>query len=333
MIPLFASIGLATTLLASSIAGAPRVNPEPELGLVRWGRDLDQAFAASRTSGRPVLALFDEVPGCATCRGFGQEVLSHPLLAEAIEHEFVPLFVANCRPGRDAEVLARFDEPTWNNPVVRFLDARGHDVIARVDDVYSAHEIAARLVSALQAAGRPVPAYLALTLEETQLAHRRTATFDMSCYWEGEAKLGTLPGVLDVRAVNTDAGEGVRVTYDESRVAYDQLLRAAKQQACALHRGDATAGHALTGNDHLHALAASPLRWLPLTPMQAMRVNSALAAGRDGLEFLSPRQRELAERASTLAPATARRLAGLARPDDVDALVAYERRLRTALGE
>jgi hypothetical protein len=329
----FAPALLASALLATVVTGAPRPNPEPELGLVRWGRGFEEALAASRSSGRPVVVLFDEVPGCATCRGFGQEVLSHPLLAEAIETEFVPLFVANCRPGRDAELLARFGEPAWNNPVLRFLDANGHDVIKRADELYSAHEIAVRLAEALRAAGRPVPAYLALAVEETQTAHRREATFQMGCFWEGEANLGALPGVLDVRAVNTPGGEGVRVTYDESRLTQEQLVRAAHQRECALRAGGAAAEHTAGGSDHLHALAASPLRWLPLTPMQAMRVNAALAAGGDGVEFLSPRQRELAQRTTALAPSASRKLAGLTRPDDVDGLVAYERRLRMALGE
>ena len=323
---------LAGALLAGVVPGAPHPNPEPELGLVHWGRDLDQALATSRATNRPVLVLFDEVPGCSTCRGFGLQVLSHPLIAEAIDSEFVPLFVANCRPGRDAELLARFGEPAWNNPVVRFLDAHGHDIVGREDELYTAHEIALRLEVALHAAGRPVPAYLALAAEETQTAHRREATFGMSCFWEGEAKLGALPGVLDVHAVDTGAGEGVRVVYDESRLSHDQLVRAARQQQCAVKDGADVGMRTAAGNDHLHALATSSLRWLPLTPMQAMRVNAVLAAGRDGLEFLSPRQRELAARAAALAPDVSRKLAAFSRPDEVDGLVDYERRLRAALG-
>lgn len=34
-----------------------------ELGLVRWGRDLDAAQRNSATSGKPILLLFQEVPG------------------------------------------------------------------------------------------------------------------------------------------------------------------------------------------------------------------------------------------------------------------------------
>jgi len=190
------ALALAAAISTVALPSGAATGSDPELGIVRWGRDLDAALEGSRASGRPVLVLFDEVPGCATCVGFGQQVLSHPLLSEAIETEFVPLFVANNRPGRDAELLARFGEPAWNNPVMRFLDARGRDVLERRDDLYSAHEIAERLTAALRATGRPVPGYLALAAEETQQAHRQAATFVMGCFWEGEATLGAVPGVL-----------------------------------------------------------------------------------------------------------------------------------------
>ena len=290
---------LAAAVSAAAIPARAATNPEPELGLVRWGRDLEQALASARAGGKPVLVLFDEVPGCATCVGFGQQVLSHPLLAEAIETEFVPLFVANGRPGRDAELLARFGEPAWNNPVVRFLDARGRDLLERRDGLYSAHEIAQRLTAALRAAGRPVPGYLALAEEETQQAHRRAATFVMGCYWDGEARLGSLPGVLDVRAVHLDPGEGVRVEYDESRLSLAELRRAAEARHCTLHSGASGREREAGGADHLHSLARSPLRKLDLTPMQAMRVNTALALGVDPSEWLTPGQR--AQVASTAA--------------------------------
>ena len=61
-----------------------------EVGEVRWGRDFEAARRSSVGSGKPILTLFQEVPGCAGCQRFGREVLSHPLLVEAIETEFVP---------------------------------------------------------------------------------------------------------------------------------------------------------------------------------------------------------------------------------------------------
>ncbi len=295
---------LAALWLAAPAPTSPHHDREPELGTVHWGRDLEDAFASSRHSGRPVLVLFDEVPGCATCRGFGQDVLSHPLLSEAIECEFAPVFVANNRAGRDAAVLTRFGEPAWNNPVVRLLDAHGQDLIPRADGLYSAHEIAGRLVAALRAAGRPVPGYLTLAHEESQLAHRREATFAMNCFWEGEARLGAWSGVLDVQAVHTAGGEGVRVVYDESRLSREALVRAAQQQACSVHTGDERGVQSAAGSDHRHALARSPLARLALTPMQAMRVNAALAQGGDGLEWLTPSQRSRALELTTGARAS-----------------------------
>ena len=110
-------------------AGSP--TQAEEAGVVSWGRDLDTALAASRTSGRPVLALFQEIPGCAGCKQFGRDVLSNPLLVEAIETQFTPLLIHNNKPGRDAEVLKRFGEPAWNYQVVRFLDPAGKDIIPR----------------------------------------------------------------------------------------------------------------------------------------------------------------------------------------------------------
>lgn len=47
---------------ASSTA-RPRVNQAEELGQVNWGRDLDDAKAKSAASGKPILVLFQEVPG------------------------------------------------------------------------------------------------------------------------------------------------------------------------------------------------------------------------------------------------------------------------------
>jgi phosphoglycerate dehydrogenase-like enzyme len=76
------------------------------------------------------------------------------------------VLVYNNRPGRDAELLAHYREPAWNNPVLRFLDADGRDLLPRRDGVYGAGEIAARLAGALEAAHARVPGYLALVRDE-----------------------------------------------------------------------------------------------------------------------------------------------------------------------
>ena len=68
-----------------------------EAGIVNWGRDLDVALNKSVETGKPVFVLFQEIPGCAGCKKFGREVLSNPLLAEAIGDSFLPVLVYNNR--------------------------------------------------------------------------------------------------------------------------------------------------------------------------------------------------------------------------------------------
>lgn len=70
---------------------------------------------------------------------------------------FVPIAIFNNLTGKDAEVLRQFKEPAWNNPVVRFVDADGKDLIPRKDGVYSKDGLLNRMTRALSAAGQPIP--------------------------------------------------------------------------------------------------------------------------------------------------------------------------------
>jgi hypothetical protein len=49
--------------LLSCIPGADEGAGPVELGAVAWERDHDAAFARARSSGRPLLLLFQEIPG------------------------------------------------------------------------------------------------------------------------------------------------------------------------------------------------------------------------------------------------------------------------------
>jgi hypothetical protein len=110
---------------------------------------------------------------------FGRQVLSHPLLVEAIETLFTPVAIYNNVKGRDAVILKRYEEPSWNNPVVRFVDAKGVDLIPRRDRVWSPSGIAARMAEALAAAKRTVPEYLRLLALPTEKKFLRKASFAM----------------------------------------------------------------------------------------------------------------------------------------------------------
>ena len=62
---------LWTTLSLSAMTGG---QPE-ELGNVQWNRKMENAVALSKQSGKPILILFQEVPGCMTCRNYGNFVM------------------------------------------------------------------------------------------------------------------------------------------------------------------------------------------------------------------------------------------------------------------
>ena len=132
-----------------------------EVGDVRWGRNFDGALKNSAETGKPVLVLFQEVPGCAGCRKFGREVLTNPAIVKAIENEFIPMLVYNNRTsGMDWELLTLYEEPAWNFQVIRFLNGAGNEVIPRKDRIWTTRGVASRMMEALTAANRPVPEYL-----------------------------------------------------------------------------------------------------------------------------------------------------------------------------
>ena len=98
-------------------------------------------------------------------------------MVEAIEDQFIPLLVYNNK-AVDAALLVSFDEPSWNNPVVRFLDSAGQDLIPRRDGIWNTAPLARRMIASLQAAGKEVPPYLNYVADGWQDKYRR-ASFAM----------------------------------------------------------------------------------------------------------------------------------------------------------
>jgi len=312
---------LTSTLLMAAPAFAGQTDADKsdtprELGAVHWRRGFDAAQAAARTEGKPLLILFDEVPGCSNCTGYGDAVLSHPLIVEAIESNFVPVAVYNNVKGDDERVLRAFNEPAWNNPVVRIVAADRAELAPRVNFDSGLSGLSAALVAALDKAKRPVPAYLTLLSEEAAARGRgaQRAVFTMLCFWEGEARLGGLPGVIETRPGFVKGEEAVEVWFDSTRVSYSDLVRAASKMQCAKHVftqsddqqstaarevGDAAvrcADALRPDQEPKYFLAATPLKYLPMTATQACRVNSAIRENQDPSKYLSPRQVEVLER-------------------------------------
>lgn len=204
-------------------------NAQPELGQVDWLRNYQQAQEMARNSGKPMLVLFQEVPGCEGCVNFGQEVLTEPLIVDAIENEFIPLAIFNNQGGHDREILEHFKEPAWNFQVMRFLDEQGNDIIPRKDKVWTIPETISRIKSALMAYGKSYPLYLD-TIADSKLL---TAAFSMYCFWDGEAKLGAIEGVTETESGWLNRHEVVKLKYDPSKISWEELVKKAAELNCA----------------------------------------------------------------------------------------------------
>ncbi len=312
MNPILRVVFLSTVVVAEVCRTTATAAPA-ELGRVRWERSLDAGLQRAASSDKPVFLLFQEVPGCATCVGFGKSVLSEPLYVEAIESEFVPVAIFNNRGGADAEALKRYGEPAWNNPVVRFVDGAGVDLIARRDRVWSPLGIGQRMIAALEAAQRPVPTYLRVAVDAAALRSSGIATFSMPCFWRGEACLGGIESVVATRAGWLGGREVVEVRFDARSTDYASLLRQVAATDCvdgvfahgAVQEESAVAvfgrarvtqspGYARDAapRDQKYYLRRSSLRELDVGPTQGARLNAAIAARTSPERWLSPRQIE-----------------------------------------
>jgi len=271
------------SLFTNSITGNP-----VELGDVHWLRSMDEAQMRSKAENKPILILFQEIPGCITCRTYGSEVLTHPLIVESIETYFIPLAIYNNKQGADAEILRRFNEPAWNNPVVRIVNSTGQDLATRLNGNYSAHGLSAMMTNVLIKNHGKAPAYLQLLADELVAKQRgtATATYTMYCFWSGEALFGAVNGVVSTSAGFQEGKEAVKVEYDPVVVSKSQLDKIAQQSTCKAVSG----GSFRPDSTPKYYLTNSKYKNIPMTEIQKCRVNSALAEGQNADAFLSPLQ-------------------------------------------
>lgn len=230
------------------------------------------------------------------------------MLVEAIENAFVPLLIHNNRPGKDAQVLKRFGEPSWNYQVVRFLTPSGKDLIPRKDRVWTSAPLIRRMIEALKAGKQPIPGYLQALAEASRPPTMNAqVALAMHCFWTGELKLGQMDGVLLTEAGWIDGHEVTLVTYDPKRLTLGNLVRQAASVGCAhkvfLERkasGVKGAQIVRFAKDYRKARASDQGRQmqgtaftkLDLLPTQATKVNAwARVDPKKALECLSPAQK------------------------------------------
>ncbi|MBK8700728.1 MAG: thioredoxin family protein [Saprospiraceae bacterium] len=281
------------------------VNQPIELGRVHWIRNLDEGLSKSAKLHKPVFLLFQEVPGCSTCRNFGSNVLDHPLIAEAIEDHFIPVAIYNNIGGHDADVLKRYNEPSWNNPVVHILSGKGSDLIPKLQGRYSEGDVISLINKALLSSSLLIPAYLQL-LEAEYTANPEEMILEMYCFWSGEKNIGGQPGVIYTEPGYSQGKEVVKVRYDRNLTDATNVAKAAKKggNADAIHTGEnalidmakaigmpvkKAASYSIDKDLHYY-LKNSILSAVPMTQTQATKINSALGNGQLAENYLSPRQ-------------------------------------------
>ncbi|NND05939.1 MAG: hypothetical protein HKN87_06125 [Saprospiraceae bacterium] len=298
---------LLSLLFVSHIFGT---NNPKELGKVQWQRNMDDALTLAEAGNKPVLILFQEVPGCMTCQRYGNVVLSHPLIVEAIETYFVPLAIHNNKGGKDKAVLDYYKEPSWNNPVVRMVGADKKDLLPRLSANYSPSGLVAYMIQGLEKLNSTVPTYLRL-LEEELLAQEGSlekATLSMYCFWTGEKELGKIEGVVATEPGFMDRREVVNVYFNPSLVGLEDIVTHGSEVGCGdvvytyndAQRKKATrklgAGKVKESKsfridaEPKYYLSKTIYQFIPMTPMQAMKANALVGLGKKPESVLSPRQ-------------------------------------------
>ena len=282
---------LLLLLCLASIFSLNAVNEEPEeLGTVNWLRDFDEATSLAKKENKQILILFQEVPGCSTYRNYGRNVLSNPLMVEAIEQYFIPLAIYNNKRGKDAEILKKYNEPSWNNPVVRIVNAEGKNVVDRLYSNYSALGLYKTMQNALQQKNMTTDLYFKLLGDELMAESSGTIKetyFKMYCFWSGEGHLGSADGVLYTEPGFMNGYEVVKVKYDRTKISESELREYASKATCTPIASESTYR---IDKDPQYYLKKSKYSYLPLSKIQRTKVNSALASRSNPEKYLSPKQ-------------------------------------------
>jgi hypothetical protein len=259
-----------------------------ELGEVAWLRDYDRGLALAAEQRKPVLLLFQEVPGCSTCVRFGQDVLTHPLMVELIADRFVPVAIFNNHAGADADILRRYGEPSWNNPVVRFLGPDGAELLPKLADRYDALALHEKITAVLEMLGDDVPGYFRLLGRDLLVEYRLSecVTYNTPCFWSGETSLAQHPSVITTDAGRVDGEEAVQVCFDPRLASHQELDAYARGEGFT----PSGSGRFVLDREPQFYLRKDRAHHLPLTPAQRTKINLAVPYRGSLAALLSPQQ-------------------------------------------
>lgn len=81
--------------------------------------------------------------------------------------------------GSDKPLLERFNEASWNNPIVRYMDDKENDLVKRKALVLTVPETAQRMTQTLRNEKRDVPKWLEAAAVPMRAKAFQQATFSM----------------------------------------------------------------------------------------------------------------------------------------------------------
>lgn len=282
-----------------------KINQPVELGQVHWLRDYDEALSRSAAKALPVFMFFQEVPGCHTCSTFGNEVMSHPLIVEAIETYFIPLVIYNNIGGSDGKILKKYNEPTWNNPVIRVVNSKGKDIVKRHSGAYEPSAVVNTIQNALLASNQIAPKYLNLLHQELS-DNTEEAVLSMYCFWTGEKEIGSIQGVQFTQAGYMNGTEVVKISYDPDQISYAELVSESSKKRCADKvYTNSNEEKSIAKNKNIpskdtnkyrvdrqdkYYLSQTDYQSIPMLNIQATKANALVAQKQSPADILSPRQ-------------------------------------------
>lgn len=117
--------------------------------------------------------------------------------------------------------------------------------------------------------------------------NKNEAFYSMYCFWTGEAKLGQIEGILSTEPGFMNGHEVVKVTYDKEKTNSKELNKVAKSNKFSFVKDPSKFR---TDKDEQYYLKKSIYKFLPLSPIQRTKINSALAHQKNPDNYLSPTQ-------------------------------------------
>lgn len=305
------SAGLDSAVSAPREPEKPAPTAQPDLfGARNWQRNVDHAHTEARRLGMPLLVISGNLPKPVVGTVDGSEIFDHPLIAELAESYFIPVTLAS-GGGADANrSVNTYTRGTSFGAAIRVVSPHGKDLVPQRETDFSARDLVLPLISALRQMDIEPPLYLFIIREEAMCHVRgvQRATFGMHCFWDGEVALGAIPGVVRTTPGLIGKREVVDLRFDPMLTSYEKLITLARSlksastvfawdsdQLATARRlvGNATIrmdGTIRSADGSKHHLAQTSLKYVPMTHLQAIRINAALANKKDSKNLLSPRQ-------------------------------------------